>query len=188
MSVSRAVLTSRYFGLTSDHVVAQSFWVTTFVILTAIGAQIEIPSKPVPFTLQTLFVLLAGALLGPRNGFISMLVYLGIGAAGMPVFSSAGFGFAKLFGPTGGYLIAFPLAALFVGWMITKHTGYAWTLASMTLGLVIIFTLGTIQLNVVLFNDWLRAFEAGFVIFSWWDLLKLFAAAAIYQQFSRMTR
>ena len=86
-----------------------------FAALTAAGAQIEIPNSPVPFTLQTLFVLLSGALLGPRLGTVSMLAYLGAGAAGLPVFSSFGFGVARLLGPTGGYLLAFPAAAFVAG-------------------------------------------------------------------------
>jgi biotin transport system substrate-specific component len=185
MADTRSLIVSRYLSLTSEHTVAQAFWILSFAVLTAIGAQVEIPGKPVPFTLQTFFVLLAGALLGPRSGFLSMMLYLAIGAAGLPVFSTAGFGIAKLLGPTGGYLLAFPLAAFVVGWLVAKHEGYAWGLASMSVGLLIIFTLGTIQLNLVYLNDWLAAFESGFLVFSWWDLLKLFAASAIYQQFVR---
>src|SRR6185503_16683422 len=88
-----------------------------FAALTAIGAQIEIPNAPVPYTLQTLFVLLSGALLGPRYGAASMLLYLAAGALGLPVFSSFGFGAARLLGPTGGYLLAFPAASFATGYL-----------------------------------------------------------------------
>ena len=64
----------------------QALWITVFALLTAIGAQIEIPHQPVPFTLQTLFVLLAGALLGKEKGAMSQLLYLALGAVGVPVF------------------------------------------------------------------------------------------------------
>ena len=83
-------------------VLAQSAWIVTFAALTAIGARVEIPHYPVPFTLQTFFVLLGGAFLGVRNGAVSQLLYLAIGALGLPVFSGGGFGIAKIIGLTGG--------------------------------------------------------------------------------------
>ncbi|MGH2568197.1 MAG: biotin transporter BioY [Bacteroidota bacterium] len=171
--------------LSSGSSLIQTFWISTFALLTALGAQIEIPHQPVPYTFQTLFVLLAGALLGPRNGFISMAMYLSLGALGLPVFSGAAFGVARILGPTGGYLLAFPLAALAVGHLVHKREHIAWTLLSMVVGLLIIFSLGTIQLNLVYFRNWGAAFQAGFLIFSWWDLLKLLAAATIYHHLSR---
>ena len=84
---------------------SELFWIVSFAILTAIGAQLTIPVKPVPFTLQVLFVLLAGALLGAKNGAYSQLLYLALGVTGLPVFAQTGeggFGFAQLIGPTGG--------------------------------------------------------------------------------------
>ncbi len=197
MSEVRSLSIRRYLGLTSEHIVARSFWIATFALLTAIGAQVEIPHQPVPFTLQTFFVLLAGALLGPRNGFLSMSLYLLLGISGLPVFSGGGFGVARIVGPTGGYLLAFPLAAFVIGWIaslrgrvlpllpqaVKSAGGYVWTLFSMFVGLLLIFACGTIQLNAVYFNDWTSAFQAGFLIFSWWDVLKLVAATTIAQEF-----
>ena len=175
-------LAVRYLSLTSDRAVSQAFWIATFAILTAVGAQVEIPLKPVPYTLQTLFVLLAGALLGPRNGFISMSVYLVMGLIGLPVFSSAGFGLAKILGPTGGYLLAFPIAAFVVGSLVKSGDHIIWSVIAMVSGLLVIFTLGTIQLSVVMGMNFSDAFAGGFLIFSWWDILKLAAATAIYRQ------
>ena len=174
--------------VSSVNTIPQVFWITSFAILTAVGAQVEIPHQPVPYTFQTLVVLLAGAMLGPRNGFLSMTMYLSLGAVGLPVFSGAGFGFARILGPTGGYLIAFPIAALVVGYLVSKRQDIVWALVSMVVGLVVIFTLGTIQLNLVYFNDWSDAFQAGFLIFSWWDILKLLAATTIYYQLAGRIR
>lgn len=185
MASSTPLLITKPFPLAHGTTLSQTFWITTFAIFTAIGAQVEIPNQPVPYTFQTLFVLLAGALLGPRNGFISMAMYLTLGVLGMPVFAGAGFGLARILGPTGGYLLAFPLAALVVGSLVPRRTHFAWTLLSMFVGLLIVFSIGTVQLNVVYFRDWSAAFQAGFLIFSWWDVLKLSAAAAIYRQFAR---
>lgn len=87
------------------------------VAFMAAGAQIAVrlPWTPVPVTLQTLFVVLAGVVLGPRDGFLAMLAYLGAGLAGAPVFAGFSFGAWALLGPTGGYLAAFPAAALLAG-------------------------------------------------------------------------
>lgn len=164
----------------SDRRIAvQALWIGAFTLLTAIGAQIEIPHAPVPYTLQTFFVLLSGAILGKRNGALSQLLYVVIGIAGLPVFSSWGFGVARILGPTGGYLLAFPVAAFVVGYLVRQHSSFFWTLLSMFIGLFIIFSLGTLQLNFVYFHDWSQSFSNGFLIFSWWDVVKLFAAAGI---------
>jgi biotin transport system substrate-specific component len=82
-----------------------------FAGLIAAGALIAIPIGPVPFTLQVLFVLMAGLLLRPRAALAAVAVYLLIGAIGLPVFSGGKGGLAVLVGPTGGYLVGFALAA-----------------------------------------------------------------------------
>lgn len=169
-------------------VLAQAGWITAFAVLTAIGAQIEIPHYPVPFTLQTFFVLLSGAFLGSRNGFLSQVLYLSIGALGLPVFSGGAFGLVKIFGFTGGYLLSFPIAAAIVGYMVSLRRGYGWTLFSMFVALLAVFTCGTLYLNYVSIHDLSQAFAGGFLIFSWWDILKLSAAAAIYNEFSKKYR
>ncbi len=91
--------------------------VAAFAIATALGAQVfvPLPFTPVPMTLQTLFVVLAGALLGPTLGAASQVAYLAMGVAGLPVFFGGSFGLAHLLGPTGGYLLAFPVTAYVAG-------------------------------------------------------------------------
>ncbi len=84
----------------------------------ALAAQVAvpIPGTPVPVTLQPLAVLIVGGLLGPALGASSLVLYLLLGAAGLPVFTPIGLpGVARLIGPTGGYLLAYPLAAAVVG-------------------------------------------------------------------------
>ncbi len=166
-------------------ILTQAGWISLFAGLTALGAQVQIPNQPIPFTLQTFFVLLSGAFLGARNGFIAQLVYIAAGAIGLPVFSGASFGLLKLFGLTGGYLMSFPIAAALIGYLISIRKGYIWTLVSMFLGLVVIFTCGSLYLNFVAVNNLQQALTSGFLIFSWWDILKLTAAAAIYNEFSK---
>lgn len=181
--VSRASVLRHDF--TGAGVAVQAAWIALFTVLTALGAQVELARYPVPYTLQTLFVLLAGAFLGSRNGAISQLLYLGAGAVGMPVFSSAGFGIERLLGPTGGYLLAFPAAAALVGYLVQKRRSLLRTYASMGAGLLLIFVSGTVQLNAVLFHDWTKAIAGGFLIFSWWDIVKVSAAAMTYHEIAR---
>lgn len=98
--------------------------VVAFAAATAFGAKVAlpIPGTPVPFTLQPLFVLLAGALLGARLGAASQALYLAAGIAGLPVFAAGG-GAAYLLGPTGGYLLAYPLAAWIAGALADRGAG-----------------------------------------------------------------
>lgn len=75
---------------------------------------------PVPITLQTFAVLLAGAVLGPVRGFLANVLYIAVGAAGLPVFSGGAAGVAVLAGPSAGYLVAFPFAAALCGFIVSK--------------------------------------------------------------------
>ena len=90
-------------------------------LLVAGAAQVAVPlpGTPVPMTLQPMAVLLVGGLLGARLGALSMIAYLAMGAAGLPVFTPTVplLGFARLLGPTGGYLLAYPVAAWVTGWL-----------------------------------------------------------------------
>src|SRR5216110_2407175 len=90
-------------------------------ILVAAAAQVALPlpGTPVPMTLQPMAVLLVGGLLGARFGALSMILYLAMGAAGLPVFTPTVplFGIARLLGPTGGYLLEYPVAAWVTGWL-----------------------------------------------------------------------
>ena len=183
----RNQMASKELSLPDKRIAVQAFWAFTFAVLVAIGAQIEIPNQPVPFTLQTFFVLSAGALLGKRGAAMSMSLYLILGVIGLPVFSGGAFGLAKILGPTGGYLLSFPIAAFVVGYLTRLRSEYWWMLISMFVGSLIIFSLGTIQLNFLYLHNWKYSFQAGFLIFSWWDGVKIVAAATItYSYFKRL--
>lgn len=97
--------------------------ILAFAALTALCARIDIPMVPVPMTMQTFAVLLAGAVLGPWKGTASVLLYLVLGAAGLPVLSDGASGLAPFAGSTAGYLFAFPLAALVVGLLFEHAPG-----------------------------------------------------------------
>ncbi|MCX2817953.1 biotin transporter BioY [Haladaptatus sp. F3-133] len=91
--------------------------------LTGAGALLSIPLGPVPFTLQTFFVVLAGFILGAKWGFVAISLYLLLGSAGLPVFSGGAAGAGHLLGPTGGYLIAFPFGAAVAGFIAERGDG-----------------------------------------------------------------
>jgi biotin transport system substrate-specific component len=163
----------------------QALWIASFALATAVGAQVQIPHQPVPYTFQTLFVLLSGALLGKRSGALSQMLYLALGLVGFPVFAGFGFGPAKLIGPTGGYLLSFPVAAFVAGALARGSRNILRTSAAMLASLLVIFTLGTLQLSLVWTHDLRTAFAQGFLIFSWWDALKLVGAVLIVHSASR---
>ena len=159
------------------------FWVLSFSFLTAISAQISIPIKPVPFTLQTMIVLLAGAFLGAKNGAYSQLIYIFLGAIGLPVFAQTAdetMGFARLIGPTGGYLLAFPIAAYLVGLLTEKNQKYLTVIISMFVAELVVILFGTLYLYAAYLQNFVDAVKAGAAIFTVWMVVKVFAAATIY--------
>src|ERR687886_1620838 len=115
--------------------------VATFSAFVALTAQVEIPLQPVPITLQTLGVLFTGAVLGSRRGAVALLLYLAEGAIGLPVFAGGAAGIAYLLGPTGGYLISYPLAAGVVGWLAERGWDLRplWTVPAMVIGNLAIY-------------------------------------------------
>ena len=117
--------------------------------LTAAAAQISIPLPftPVPFTLTPMIVLLGGVVLGPRLGMASQVLYLLIGIAGFPVFAASPLlpqGIVRLLGPTGGYLMSYPVAALLTGALAARgfDRHYVTSVMAMAAGLAVIFACG----------------------------------------------
>ncbi|MEW6196010.1 MAG: biotin transporter BioY [Bacteroidota bacterium] len=164
---------------------SQIFWIVTFSFLTFLGAQVTIPTQPVPFTLQTMIVLLSGAFLGSRNGALSQITYLLAGSLGLPIFAEYSFGFAKLFGPTGGYLLAFPIAAYITGLIIENKRSTLRIGIGMILGSLIILLSGSLFLSLFMNGNIKNALFSGAIIFSVWDVIKISASISIYKAFSK---
>lgn len=157
--------------------------------LTAFAAQVSIhlPFTPVPLTLQPMVVLLGGAALGSRLGAASQMLYLAAGIAGLPVFAASVVlppGPLRLLGPTGGYLMSYPLAAFVTGWLAERgfDRRYLTSVLAMAAGLAVIFACGVTWLA------WFArpaaagfdaALRTGFLAFLPVDIYKILVAAAI---------
>lgn len=152
-----------------------------FVAALAAASQIAVPvpGTPVPITLQPLLVVLAGMMLGPVAGALSMITYLLLGAAGLPVFAPMGPpGFARLLGPTGGYLIAYPAAAYVAGFLALRHASLAGRWIAACAGIAVLFAGGLAQLTI-LTGSLGRAAAIGLTPFALLDLAKAFIAALL---------
>jgi len=155
-----------------------------FATMIAFLAQISIPLpfSPIPITGQILGVFLAGAILGKNTGTLAVLVYLLLGAVGLPVFARGGAGLAVFVGPSGGYLWGFVLGVYLLGLFLEKgkgEPGYLRLVAGMLLCLVVVYILGTLQLSYYLHLSLIEGFALGVVPYIPLDLAKLFLAAAI---------
>lgn len=162
----------------------------TFAVLTGLAAQLRVPLPftPVPITLQTFAVLLAGVALGARYGGLSQLLYGGLGAAGVPWFTATGAGLGHLLGPTGGYLVAFVPAAVLVGVVVDHYTverRLPTLLATLAVAHVVIYAVGTAWLfawSNLLTGGAVSAVDAlwmGVVPFVAGDAVKVVCAALI---------
>lgn len=151
-------------------------------LVIALSAQvaIQLPFSPVPVTGQTMAVLLVGALLGSRRGALAVLAYIAQGLAGLPVFAGGAAGLARLFGPTGGYLVGFVAAAFLVGWLAERgwDRRFGTTLAAMTLGNLVIYGVGALWLAVFV-GGLSRAWSLGVLPFLPGDALKIVLAAVL---------
>jgi biotin transport system substrate-specific component len=168
-----------------DWVVAKNIvLVAGFALFTALSAQIRLPLPftPVPITLQTFSVLLAGALLGKRLGFSSQALYVGLGAIGIPVFA----GSLGLFGPTGGFLVGFVAAAYLIGAILGNlRASFLKIFLAMLAGEFVLYTLGTIWLMLLLHTSLPAALSLAVLPFLPGEIIKLFSAAVAAYEIRR---
>jgi len=147
--------------------------------LVALAAQVRIPLAPIPLTAQDFAVILVGATLGMRRGFLALAAYLAEGLLGLPVFAGLNAGPAHLLGPTGGYLIAFPLAAGLMGLAADR----GWTrkivpcLIAVAAANVLIMALGIAWASVLLGSK--AALAAGLLPFAIWNPIKAVVAVGL---------
>jgi len=155
--------------------------VVGFVLALAAASQIAIPipGTPVPITLQPMIVVLAGMMLGPQLGAATMLAYLAIGAAGLPVFAPVGLpGIARFVGPTGGYLIAYPVAAAVAGVLAQRFPSLLGRWMAALFGIATLFV-GGLSWLAILSGSVSRAVVLGLTPFALLDVVKALIAATI---------
>jgi len=150
--------------------------------VTGIAAQIRIPLPftPVPITGQVFAVLLSGVLLGKHCGALSQVLYVAVGAAGLPWFAGGSGGLP--IGPSGGYLIGFVPAAALVGWLTDRHIrlrGIGGQALLMMTAVCVIYLVGAIQFAIVMRTGFLATLMGAVVPFVPVDLAKAAAVAAI---------
>jgi biotin transport system substrate-specific component len=140
---------------------------------------LPIPGTPVPLTLQPFVVVLAGLLLGPVDAAAAMVVYIVAGLAGLPVFAPIGApGLARLLGPTGGYILAYPVAAAVAGRLGAGKSSYATRSLAAMAGILVLYLGGLTQLAVITGNLGLAAIM-GVVPFVAADAVKALVAGAL---------
>ena len=152
-------------------------------IVIAASAQVSIPTQPVPFTGQTFGVLLTAGALGFRRGVLATLLYLALGAIGLPIFAEGKHGTEWLFGATGGYLVGFVLASAIVGRLaeLGWDRNFLGSIGAMVIGSLAIYAVGVPWLAAVAFKgDLAAAIAAGMTPFLLWDVLKLVLAAVAF--------
>src|SRR5208282_3819839 len=156
--------------------------------LVAVCARVAIPlpGTPVPLTVQNFGVLLAGLLLGSRRGFAALALYLAEGAMGLPVFSPTGAGgIAQLLGPTGGFLLAYPLVAWIAGFVM-EHGRKSFARAALAglFGEIILFA-GGLSWLAALTHSVAQAFRWGLYWFLFAEVIKVMVAAGIAARWRR---
>lgn len=143
-----------------------------------------IPISPVPISLASMAVYLAVTVLGMKLGTLSCLIYLLLGLVGLPVFAGGSAGAAKLFGPTGGYLIGYLFLALIAGAFVGRYTENKWksiafAALGMVLGTMVLYALGTAWLAYSAGMDFQAALWAGVIPFIPGDLVKMVIAVLL---------
>ena len=152
-----------------------------FASITAILAQIAIPIpfSTVPLTMQVFAVTISGVILGCKKGFISQVIYILLGAIGIPVFAQMSGGIGILFGYTGGFIMAFPLMTMLIGYVSEKYDSILSIMISMIISLAINYTIGTLWYSFVAGVGFMEGFLVCVAPFIVVDTLKVALATTI---------
>lgn len=181
--MTSAATTLRYAAFPRAGLLTDAALVAIGAGLISVAAQLSIslPFTPVPITGQTFAVLLVGSSLGTVRGGASGSLYLLVGLAGVPVYADGTGGWDIVSGASGGYLIAFPIAAALSGWLAEQRWDrrFSSAVGAMLTGNVVIYLIGLPWLAIVLDTGLERTLELGFYPFVVGDMIKLYLAAAL---------
>lgn len=144
-----------------------------------VAAQISLPLPvfPVPFTLQVFAIFFLSILVPPRQSLMTVLMYILLGALGLPVFAGGSSGIGILMGKTGGFLLSFPFCEYLISWMHKRFDTYGYWVG-ITVGLCITYTAGVLQLSFIS-NTPFRVILWGMLPLLLMDLLKAIAAYTV---------
>jgi len=167
--------------LVSRNLINNIILVVAGVALTALSAQLSIPALPVPFTFQTLAVLVIGSTYGAARGAITMGAYALVGALGLPVFADASSGLNVLFGYSGGFIIGFIFAAALAGRLaeLKWSSNVLKALVGFVMSTVVIYGLGIPVLSMNAYDSDLLAATQGMLPYLGWDFVKSVIAAGL---------
>ncbi len=169
--------------------------ISYFTLLTIVGGLIKIQAGPVAFTLQTLFVILSGFVLGARDGFFSQFAYMFIGLVGVPIFTQGG-GFQYIFQPSFGYIISFCIGSFIAGFVMNKfRTINNWKIwFSGILGLIPVYIIGmSYQVMILVCVNGLAFSAAMFTLVNiliYWaiDIVMIFIVSLLYPRVMSMLK
>ena len=169
--------------MTSQISTSNTYTLTTVALMAAVTCVVgplTIPVGPVPVSLVPLVIFLSVYILGTKKGTVSLLIYLLIGAVGVPVFSGFTGGIGKLAGPTGGYMIGYIFMALIAGWFIHRfYDKVAIQFIGMVLGLAVLYAFGTAWLAYSAEMTFMAALAIGVLPFIVFDFIKIVIAIVL---------
>jgi len=179
----------------SDGIMRRGVGMIAFLLLTMAGAFLyfPLPITPVPFTMQTFFVLLCAAFLQKKDGLATQAAYVGMGALGLPVFGGAVGGIMRLLGPTGGYLLGFAVCIYVVSTLLDKFRSkgsltFPNILLSFTLGIASIYLCGGLWLSFITGLSYEKVITYGIMPFIAGDVLKVIFAAILFHSSNNRIR
>ena len=158
-----------------------------FTAVIAVMSQIMIPMPyGVPMTLQTLAIPMAGIMLGSKKGTLATIIYMLVGAVGVPVFAGFAGGLGIVFGPTGGFIMSFPILAFAAG--IGAEKNNKWSIwIGLVAGVIINYICGVIYFSLYTSNDLITSFTACVLLFIPTDIVKIITAGMLCTKIRRLS-
>lgn len=154
-----------------------------FASLIAIMALVAIPVHPIPMNMALLAILLAGGMLGKKYGTLSVVVYILLGVAGLPVFAGFQGGLSSLMGPTGGFIVGYIVVAYITGAVYEKTSKIKYTIPFITISVILCYIMGTMWYCFVMNVDFITALSVCVLPFIAGDILKIVLAYIFINKF-----
>lgn len=158
-----------------------TLFTTLICVFTVVIPKINIPFIDVPVTLQTMMVMLAGFFLNPIDAFLSMVLYIILGLIGLPVFSGLNSGIGALLGPTGGFILSFPLAALLISLFKGQKSFIQLVIISIVFGVFLVYLSGALSISILSKASYLKVLKT-LLVFIPLDIFKVIFAVLVYDR------